>query len=401
MHALLVPEGRHWRVIYSSCRRCSVGPHPWDAIERRCRRLESFRKRLIRPPCQSFVVDGKVYSLPVRAQDPSDASEHAPNAVLDYFAGFFDGDGCVTSSRSFDSRSLQINQAESNVAVLVKFMNQFGGAIYKTASVKGGHQYSFSWVLRGEGARVAASLLTRASVVKREQLGLLVSEAPTCPLHRSRLARTLRYLKHEPPGPCHDASWGYVAGFFDAEGCILIKPCKRQVVLEVSQKYEVPLVGIKALIERTFPGVNASLVQNRRGYYSLSVSRTASSFAVLQQLLDSGLAGKKQQAMLAMSLTRNNYTCIRDNLSTLKGNQSRWKFLDAEGCERALHINTIRSRLRRHRGQPRADSDLVSLQGELDTLKSEHKVRNAERRLALLRRDIRSLLRQGARRTTS
>ncbi|CAK0880752.1 unnamed protein product [Prorocentrum cordatum] len=396
LHALRLLEGRHWRAIGSSCRHFSVGPYPWDVIERRCRRLESFRKRLIRPPCQSFVVDGKVYSLPVRAQDPSGDSEHAQNSVLDYFAGFFDGDGCVSSSRSFGNRSLQMYQAENNVAVLVRFMKQFGGGIYKGSSVKGSHQCCFRWELSGERARGAASLLRRASVVKREQLDLLVSEAPTCPLHRGRLASTLRSLKREAPGPCHDVSWGYVAGFFDAEGCIQIKPYT-QVHLKVSQKYEEPLICIKRLIERTFPGVDASLVQNRSGHYQLCVSRTASSFAVLEQLLNSGLAGKKQQAILAMSLNRSNFARIRDSLSELKGNQSRWKLLDAAGCERAMHIHNARTRLNSRAGQDRPDSDFASLQGELYTLNSEHKLRNAERRLAMLRWDIRSLLRQGAR----
>lgn len=400
VQAFLVPGGQPWRV--SSCRGCSVGPHPWDNIERRCQRLESFLKRLIRPQRLSFVANGQLYSLPVRAQKLCiDIAKVMPNEELEYLAGFFDGDGCVYSTVSFRNRRLEITQAENNVAVLLRFMNQFGGGIYQSGRhVIGGRQHCFRWSLGGERVRSVAPLLARASCVKREQLDLVALETPTCPRHCSRHANRLRSLKREAPGLCRDVSWAYLAGFFDAEGYIQIKTTHAKLILSISQKFKEPLVAAKALIERSLTGVSTHLELSSKGYYRLSVTSTASSFAVLRQLLSSGLTGKKQQALLALTLNRRNYTNIRDRLSLLKGNQSRRLFLDADGCERARRIRTISARLYRSGGQPNHENEVAYLREQLDMLNHEHRLRNSDRRLRVLRTEIRSLLHQGASRPT-
>lgn len=152
---------------------------------------------------------------------------------------------------------------------------------------------------------------------------------------------------------------------------------------------------MRSAIQRSFPDVAVYITRFNTGFYSLGIHKASSVRKVLERLLLAGLIVKKQQAMLALTLNRENCSSVREKLSALKGNQKRTTLMDADGCKRAYHIKCVAARMR---CSTRVGDDSIaeSLREELQSLKFTHKMGNLERSVSLLRRDIRSLLSQGA-----
>merc|ERR1712194_118171 len=76
------------------------------------------------------------------------------------------------------------------------------------------------WRIYGHGARVAAGMLASMESIKKPQLQIIASERPTCHDERVALAKRLRSLKQSSQQIETIIGWSYLAGFFDAEGCI-------------------------------------------------------------------------------------------------------------------------------------------------------------------------------------
>lgn len=368
----------------------------FDQLVRRCQRFKTLLKRLELPAASTFEVDGKLYSLPLRSREFAEAaSRNNSQDDLDYCAGFFDGDGCVYSCRDFRTRALILQQVTRHGAVLLKLMKTFGGGIRKGAPAHGYCQSTLAWSVHGKAMQSAASKLSMASLCKREQLELVATEPPVCQSARSVQAARLRDLKREPPRHLQVITWAYLAGFFDAEGCIQVKAAGTQIGLTIGQKHQEVLMCVRSAIQRSFPDVAVYITRFNTGFYSLGIHKTSSARKVLERLLLAGLVVKKQQAMLALTLNEENHSSVREKISALKGNQKRTTRMDADGYKRACHIRRVAARMR---CSTRAGDDIIaeSLREELQSLKLTHEVRNLERSVSLLRRDIRSLLSQGA-----
>ncbi|CAE8737084.1 unnamed protein product [Polarella glacialis] len=192
-----------------------------DRLQRRSERLKCFLASLKWPEISHMTASGELYELPVRArsggaQQPAVLHSHE----LQYLAGFFDGDGCVSPSSSLSSCTLCITQVFDRGEALLRFHKAFGGGIYCTSAGCGAAKPNLQWSVRGDAGKQAASRLLSWPSMKQAQLHI-ASEWPTCTQRRLFLATSLKSLKHFAYQPGVMAcTWAYLAGFFDAEGHI-------------------------------------------------------------------------------------------------------------------------------------------------------------------------------------
>merc|ERR1711924_516924 len=100
--------------------------------------------------------------------------------------------------------------------------------------------------------------------------------------------------------------------------------------------------------------------------------------AILQNMLAAGLRIKQREATLVLSLDQSNHSSIRDMITHLNGNQSRYRRLDDDGCRRAIVIHKLQNKARN------AGSLLLAaqLREEVEQLKQQHALLNAQAAIA-------------------
>ena len=318
------------------------------------------------PDLKGFWANGQNYSLPLRAE--SSDSLHMPSeAMLDYLAGFFDGDGCVSCCLS--GCILHVGQTFDKAEVLMLFYKSFGGSIVLQSGGGGLCKPVLRWTAHGMSARRAAQLLAPRSITKRSQL-LLAAQWPKAKPHRMNCKAALRRLKEYDSAVAGRCSWEFCAGFFDAEGCIDPQRGKVSLVLRIKQKHERVLRCLREFLAQSL-GKNATLAKSGGCAHVLLVCGLNSCQQVLQQLLEAGLRCKARQAELAVGLTRENAVQVGTELGRLTGNQMFGKRLDAAGQERARKIQAAQSRAARLKRRGQLAEALVKL-GEAEMLKQEH-----------------------------
>ncbi|CAE7159090.1 USP, partial [Symbiodinium pilosum] len=178
--------------------------------------VRQLQGRIIAPTCSQFEAYGKMYFLPLRVQNAQLRCE-MPQHAVEYLAGFFDGDGCADYSNK--GARLAIVQSVANAKVLLFYRNVFGGAIYTSGAARGVSQPLLKWEITGDRAAHAATVLGSLPTCKQPQLRIMSSwpSQSTAPLEA---VTDLRLLKHLSPMTSSCPSWAFLAGFFDAEGCI-------------------------------------------------------------------------------------------------------------------------------------------------------------------------------------
>ena len=360
-----------------------------EKLQRRRERLEGLLARIQRPRLESFEVDGKRYQLPLLAKDAEiqPCSEHR----LAYLAGFFDGDGCVSLNKTKGVFSLAINQSVKGAEALMRFRQHFGGSISREKDGNGFMRPKLQWQLYGEAVKRASTLLTKHSRTKRSQLQLsargLLKKAS-----RLQVADELKLLKKGDYVPDNrQLSWQYLAGFFDAEGCIKVYPHSASIVLELAQVKPAILMQILSFLHR-HQHLCGKLYTHKSAYYRIACCGTEECKGILQELLAHGLQQKREQANLARDLTSQNHVEIRDALFQLTGQQSRYKRLDSLGMEISKQIQQVRSRLRSKTVQDQR----AALEEELSSLKKKLETQKLQSSCEMMRSDLRTLLRLGA-----
>ncbi|CAE7809659.1 bgs4, partial [Symbiodinium sp. CCMP2456] len=354
----------------------SSSAHPDDTLPEIRRKIESLRQLLTKfpwPKLKCFCANGRTYSLPLRAvsREPS----HRPaKARLEYLAGFFDGDGCVSCVTDLSGCKLVVGQSYDQAEVLMLFREAFGGSISRLAGGKGLIKPVLFWQVCGDSARRAARLLALRSITKQKQL-LIAARWPKTKSLREDCKAELRELKEHDSAGAGSCSWSYFAGFFDAEGCI--KQCLggASLQLAVSQKHPRVLRSLRDFLKTT-SGIDATLEKFSGHARELWVSGLPKCKQILRRLLDAGLLCKAKQAQLALSLTPENAAEVRAELAGLTGNQRFGKGLDAAGQERARKIHTEQwqaARLRR-RG---LHAEVEAKQRSITKLKQEHELLKA------------------------
>ena len=343
-------------------------------LQRKNKQLRMILQTLRWPLLQHFEANGIRYELPFPGQNKQPApssSMHSPASCL-YLSGFFDGDGCVSSSSDRSGCTMSVNQSFDQANVLMLFFDTFGGSIARGARGLGLGKPMLQWRVYGANASLAASLLAPRSITKRKQLAL----ATQWPIDRSFRedyeAKLVAWKRHDSavPGAC---SWEYLAGFFDAEGCILLSS-RWSLCLKITQKFPTVLRCIQSFLFQDL-GINAHIYPTGPGWL-LQVTGYSSSKQVLKSMLQAGLLCKAAQAELALGMDPQNVGQVRVGLSELKGNQHFGRKLDEAGRERARSIKSLRGTLGylEHRGKLQ---QAKVLKAEVETLKQEHALLNA------------------------
>ena len=184
-----------------------------EVLQQRNRQLLATLSTIPWPKLVSFRLNAKTYTLPLRSTEVGEADlfKITPQE-LEYFAGFFDGDGCVRANKMGRSCSLAVAQSIDGVAVLLHLRRAFGGSIYRFRDGKGLSKPMLTWILYGSGARRAATLLAPHSIVKRKQLEI-ASELHSIFAGELDGSRELRLLKRSDSGVARACTWAYFAGF--------------------------------------------------------------------------------------------------------------------------------------------------------------------------------------------
>ena len=361
------------------------------ALQRRIAVLKSLQSRLLWPPVTKFQAFGQTYSFP--CQSSQVVATSLPEPSLGYLAGFFDGDGCVSVIHPNSSPALSIGQSLSRADVIMLFVKAFGGTVYKSGNGTGLKQPTLQWMVVGSSAKSAAVKLAPYSFVKRDQL-LLASAWPV-EKHKQSLARQeLKCLKSMAADAHFACSWPYVAGFFDAEGCIRFRPAQTAVQTCFAQKQPGVLHWIAAFLQADLD-VASFWHRQRCGTVTMTIYARHDTHLVMRRLMAHGLLAKKPQALLALSIREMPYNVVRNRAMRLSGNQSRYRRLTDDGCERARAIALAGGALRRIQAAG-SDEEAAHLSRQLQAMKEDHEVRNAFSTYRTLQIDIRALLAQGA-----
>ena len=353
--------------------------------QRRYDRLSQLQQRIRFPPVDTIAFGSEACQLPLRSIDP----ERAPSTEeLEYLVGFFDGDGCVTMERTGQVK-LAVSQNVDSADVLLRFRSLLGGGVGLLASATGTSKATLKWHVTGYKMTAAADVLSTVPSMKQAQLLIAAKgrvAAPDIPLVHKEL-KLLKQKEHVPHHP-HECSWSYFAGFFDAEGCISVRPLNVGLQLRMDQVNPcVPVHLLGFLHERQ---LRTWSLYHRATCSSLVCSNLQDCRKTLELLLEYGLLVKRQQAELALSLAAENHLQIRDTISSLNGLQSRYKRLDTHGIARAREIQRLQRRLRYSSGQEHAN-----MLSRVEELRVEHHLKTLISQCHLLGRDLRLSLREG------
>ena len=335
----------------------SLSAHPDDSLPEIQRKSEDLRKLLKEvhwPKLEYFWANGRTYSLPLRAE--SRKLSHRPaKARLEYLAGFFDGDGCVSCQSNMSGCRLEVGQSCDQAEVLMLVREAFDGSISRENGGKGLTKPSLQWRVCGDSARRAARLLAPHSITKQKQL-LIAARWPKTKSRREDRKAELRALKKRDSAVAGPCSWSYFSGFFDAEGYIRQPRGGASLVLDIRQKHPRVLRSLRDFLKTT-SGLDATFGRSKGYAYQLWVYGLSNCQQMLQHLLDAGLRCKAKQAQLALSLMPENAAEVSAELASLTGNQMFGKRLDAAGQERARKISALRSQAARLRSRRRLDAE--------------------------------------------
>ena len=339
-------------------------------IQRKNKDLRKELKKAPWPRLLRFSASGRTYCLPLRAES-RERSHRPAKARLEYLAGFFDGDGCVSCAWGMSGCMLLVAQSYDQAEVLMLFREAFRGSITRHARGVGLKKPMLQWRAYGPSARRAAELLAPHSITKQPQL-LLAGRWPETKSEREDRKAELRSLKEcdsAVAGPC---SWEFSAGFFDANGCIQPKG-GASLQLKVEHKHARVLRSLRDFLKTS--GIDATLIRKSGGAHVLQVCGLSNCKQMLQHLLDAGLLRKAKQAQLALSQSPETAAEVSAALAGFTGNQMFGKRLDAAGQERARNVAAARAQAVHLRSRRRLDTE------------AEAKVREVQRNVARLKLD--------------
>ncbi|CAE8649193.1 unnamed protein product [Polarella glacialis] len=389
--------------LESACRLVAPGPvqrqplqkcdGTQQRLQRQWDRLIGFFRRLKWPLLTHFSAFGKLYELPVCAQKAAvDLPEYNGQSVqqMEYMVGFFDGDGCVTTMNGSTSCRLSVCVAFDSGEIPILFHRAFGGAIYRAASGRGPAKPAISWVVTGRAAKLAAARLRELRSIKKPQLDIACFW-PDQAIDQPAQAHALRLCKHRDLSESQlGCSWAYLAGFFDAEGYISVSATSASMRLEIAQKHPAILNVICRFLLDELPNF-CNCVRVKGQYHILNITGKDAARIVLTRMLAAGLLLKRREAEIALTLSQASHMTVREQLSQLSGNQSRYKRLDSEGITRARSITRVTVKLWHN---SRSGKLRPELKFELGELKQAHALGCLQARVRLLRKDIRALLRE-------
>ena len=350
-----------------------------DTLQEIQRKNKDLRKELKKAPWPSlkhFSARGRTYSLPLRAES-REPSKRPAKARLEYLAGFFDRDGCVSYKTDLSGCTLLVSQSCDHAEVLMLFREAFGGSITRNRGGMGLVKPRLQWRAFGPSARRAAELLAPHSITKQPQL-LLAERWPETESEREDCKAKLRALKDYDSAVAGPCSWEYFAGFFDANGCIHQPKGGASLQLKVEHKHPRVLRSLRDFLQTS--GIDATL-RTSGGAHVLQVCGLSNCKQMLQHLLDAGLLRKAQQAQLALSQSPETAAEVSAALAGFITNQMFGKRLDAAGQARTRNIAAAQRQAAILRSRQRLDTEaeakLREVQRNVARLKLEHELLKA------------------------
>ena len=389
-----------WNIM--TCSSASLGTVGMKKWQRRSDRLEGLLKRLKCPRVETFEVNGQVFQLPVTAAMPKGQPSQEE---LEYLCGNFDGDGCVSMRKSNGEIILTVSQAVDRAEILIRFREALGGGIYREKGATGFNAACLCWQAVGRKAQQASSILSRIPSMKQAQLQIAAqSENGVIPADdRQNVGDRLALLKAPAYSPLRGTpkcTWHYLAGFFDAEGCITISSKGCSISLTMTQVNPCVLHELRSFLKNE-GFEHWKMYQDTRGASSLRCTHFATAKSVLGQLLANRLTLKRLQAEASVTLTKGNHYEIRDFVSKLNGLQGFYRRLDETGIEKNKEIHRQQRKIRQLRIQGYTEdcnNSLLELaEAKLQKLQEERALFKVMSRCDKLRRQARKLLGLGAR----
>ena len=369
--------------------RRNLGSETLPSLQRRSERLHDLLRRMRRGRVESFWSGGRTYQLPLSST--TEIRRQASQDEIEYLNGFFDGDGCVSMDKRTGHLCLQISQSIHQASILLRFRDMIGGGVYRERDATGVASASLRWQARGCAVTFAATALSTSPSMKQAQLQI-AAQGPVCTMRRTEVHRKLKALKHASfrPAAWLPCSWSYFAGFFDAEGSIVVHPFQTSLALSIVQINPYILHCLAVFLHDQ--GMDHWIVRKHCKSSSLRCTHLVTAKASLQLLLDHGLAVKESQARIALELANTNRSEVRRRLFAMNGNQKRYNRLDNAGADRAKMIKRLQTTLRSAAGR----QDRVQVETHIQVLQNQHAVHKLASKCQELRNQARTLLREGA-----
>ncbi len=328
------------------------------------------------------------YTLPLKAVAPPE--QEPTQEELEYLAGFFDGDGCVTMASGRGQISLRIGQSIDSAQVLLFFRDKLGGGVSRQSNGTGLQKACLSWQVYGSTMHRAALLLSPIPSMKQGQLEIAAG-APTEKADRAKVATQLKAFKGRDYSPTNlTITWPQVAGFFDAEGSLSVHPYNIRVVLDIGQVNPCILRHLLSFLHDN--GLQKWSLYEHQRMSRLSCTDLPTAKRTLELLLSNGLLVKKMQAQLALSLNCYNHQQVRKDVMNLNGWQNRCARLDEEGSLLAKRIKALQDKTRTNS----CKQEREKAGNQIQELKEELAFHKLVSRCRFLRTHIRQSLSEGA-----
>ena len=177
-------------------------------------------------------------------------------SIVEWIAGFLDGDGCVHLFKGRTNAMVTVSQAhtgEEPPATLQRIYRHYGGSFCKRPRKNGTRQ---QWILQISQSTHNHTLLREIAdhgIIKAPQAALLLNFFEEGMVNRGHAYRQLGLLKkryHEIVVDASRLTASYIGGLFDAEGSVEIR-IKGALSLEIAQKSSPP--PLRAILSR-WPG---------------------------------------------------------------------------------------------------------------------------------------------------
>ncbi len=91
---------------------------------------------------------------------------------LAYFAGFFDGEGCINiwNVRNTNSYQVRATISSTNKEIMEKFQVAFGGSVSTIVSLQENHKPFWIWKINGRDVTIFLKAIKPYSLLKTEQI---------------------------------------------------------------------------------------------------------------------------------------------------------------------------------------------------------------------------------------
>ena len=151
-----------------------------------------------------------------------------------YLSGFFDGDGSICITQGL---SLQIQITQCVKTILIKLQNIFGGSLYSAEARNENQRKQHSLRICGRECEKILKYLDVGCIMKWDQIQIgkkfinlnnLQNLEEKKVEYREKMRKLNKSYKKTHDKQYSKINWEYIAGLFDAEGCIFLKK-KRKI----------------------------------------------------------------------------------------------------------------------------------------------------------------------------